>query len=368
MSKKILYILALVVLAGGVAAFEVKAQEDQSPKIVSLNESEVVYGNYYATGDQIEIAGTINGDAYVFGGQIIVNGVVNGDLIAAGGSINVSGEVQEDARLAAGTVMLSGKIGKNLSVAGGEITLVNNSSVGGGAQVAGGSIVISGAIGRELKGAGGLFNLTSTANIGGNFDYISEEPANISQDTTVAGATRKHGDAKLPDEQKLARLFDTFARALSLSGLITSLVLGILLLKLAPRLVSSGIQVVETQTLKAFLIGLATFVLVPILAVVLAITLVGIPLAIIMLFLGLILVMVGKIYAVTAIGQWLLAKSKQKQNLWLSFFVGMAMYSLLLLMPFIGIFIRFIALTVGAGALVISKKNTYNVMKTQKLI
>jgi len=371
--KKIISLAVLVAFMGFAALVPntLSAANGDMQKIVRVSQEETIEGNYYAGGDIIEISGTINGDAYVAGGQVIVNGVINGDLIAAGGSINVSGEIADDARLAGGNLVVSGSVGDDLSVAGGDINISDTATIGGALQSAGGNIMLAGAVGAELKAAGGMINLSSTAKVGGDFEYWSEEEANVSSGATVNGNTsRQQGgwSHNLPTEENIGRVFDAIGAFFSLTGIITTLVLGLLVIKLAPNYTARAISVVENQTLRSFLFGILALVVLPILFFVLLITLVGVPLAFITLFIGLLYLTFGKIYVLTAVGQRVLGYRQKNPSQLIGFLLGMLLYSLIMIIPVIDVLVKFLVLTVGMGAALIKEAATYRLAKKEKVV
>ncbi len=346
------------------------AANGEVQKTVVVSEDEVIEGNYYAGGDIVEISGTINGDAYVAAGQIIVSGTINGDLIAAGGSINISGEITDDVRIAGGNLFINGIIGDDVSMAGGEINISDIAIISGGAQAAGGNILHAGSIGEEFKAAGGLISLSSTAHIGGNFDYLSEASANVSEGATVEGTTNKNqGGPNYASTQKaFASMFRAISAFVSISGIITFLVLGFLVIKFAPNYTDRATNVIQNQTLRSFLVGLLAMIITPVLFIILTLTLVGFPLGLIMLFIGFLYLMFGKIYVLTAIGQRILGYRQKSPTPLVAFFLGMVLYSLVMAIPVINILIKFLVLTIGMGAALIKEANTIRLAKKEKVI
>ena len=348
-----------------------KATNGDVQKIVRVSQEDTIEGNYYASGDVVEISGTINGDAYVAGGQVIVNGTINGDLIAAGGSMNISGEITDDVRVAGGNLLISGTIGDDLSAAGGEINVSDTATINGGAQIAAGNIIQAGSVAQEFKAMGGMVSLSSTATIGGNFDYWSEADANVSESATINGTTNKNQggwEQNVPTQQVFEGMFNAVGAFMSISGIITFLVLGFLVIKFAPNYTARATEVVYNQTLKSFLIGLLAMVVIPVLFVIFLITLVGFPLGLIFLFIGLLYFMFGKIYVLTAIGQRVLGYRQKSPSPLLGFLLGMVLYSLVMTIPVINIFIKFLILTIGMGAALIKEVDTFRLAKKEKVI
>ncbi len=76
-----------------VYAQEFESNSSRMGSNVVVGSDEVVDRNFFASGQNVTISGTINGDLYATGGTIIIDGVVNGDVLVAGGVVRITGKV-----------------------------------------------------------------------------------------------------------------------------------------------------------------------------------------------------------------------------------------------------------------------------------
>jgi len=97
-------------------------------------------GDIHAMGFDVEVELPAPGDLYVMGGSVRVRAPVGGNLSAAGFSVETAPEaaVAGNARLSGGSVVIGGRIGGALTALGGEVRL--DAAVAGDAQIAGGEI------------------------------------------------------------------------------------------------------------------------------------------------------------------------------------------------------------------------------------
>jgi hypothetical protein len=113
----------------------------------------------------------------------------------------------------------------------------------------------------------------------------------------------------------------------------------------------------RTRTAMSLLLGFIAFVCIPVAALILLITIVGIPLALASVALYLALLLAGYVFTGISVGDWALARLKPDRVGsvgWRAAAAALGMLSVSLLgrLPFIGALIVFAALLVGLGALV----------------
>lgn len=370
--------------------FQALAQTNltEKPKIVTLGKNEVVNKDYFAAGEKVTLDGIVNGDAYIAGGQIDINGTINGDLLVAGGQINIRGTVSQNIRVIGGNIIISGKIGKNLSVACGSLTVEKTAKAGGNMVVAGGKVEIltqvnnltvgggmvnlgGNVLGNAMVGAGTLTILPEVS-IKGNLEYWSENEATIAQDTKITGQTAFHQtqfqkDFQKNSEKKTRGLsgLNNFMFAL---GLVSVLLLGILFIKFLPVYTLKTAEVVQSKFWVCLLVGFVVLVITPILAIVLMITLIGFPIGLGLIFLYSIVFYLGKLFAILAMGKYLGEKAKWNLTPVWAFVVGLLLYFLLSLIPFVGWLTKMVVTLAGVGALIFSKKSYYSTLREKELI
>ena len=105
--------------------------------------------------------------------------------------------------------------------------------------------------------------------------------------------------------------------------------------------------------------GILALFLTPLIAVVLFITIIGIPLSLILLALYLIAIYLGKILVGILIGRSLLNNylPKQKDSFILAMIIGIIIAYLIFTLPIIGLFISLLAMLWGLGGIMLALKN-----------
>jgi hypothetical protein len=206
---------ALTMVFGSSAAFAQEQESRLGGKLrsggeVVVAEGETVSGDLYASAGNVRIDGTVEGDLIASGGNVGVAGQVGGDLLAGSGNVDVSGEVTGDARLGAGRVLVTGTIGEDLFVGSGQTTISSSGRVGEDFVFATGQTSLEGEVGGSVLGAAGDYTRTGT--VGGT------------EDVTIAEKDRTVGD----------HILDALQRFIAI------LVIGALLLWLAPRVVEGA--------------------------------------------------------------------------------------------------------------------------------
>ncbi len=390
--KKSIIILILSVLSLLFAVQTVTAQDENSKdftyrKIVTVRPGEVINKDYFAFGDTIEISGTVNGDVYAAGGQVLVDGTINGDLLAAGGTVSISGNISQDARIFGGQITISGEIGRNLTVGGGNIELTDSATIRGGIVAAGGNIrlaapvwsdvkisagnlTVSNKIDGNLKAFVGAIRLTSRAVITGDLIYWSNRPASIDKSAKITGnVTRKTppGVFRPPVEKVLGVFVGVYLFA-TLISFISTLIIGLLLIHFYPKYNREAVSTLRKRPWASLGIGFIVLVLTPIIFVLLLATVVGIPLAFILLASYLITLYLVRIFVILWAGvgifEWL---GKTVHGGW-ALVVGLVVYSLLTLIPVIGDLVTFFVILFGLGAALLTKKELYSALRKQDII
>jgi cytoskeletal protein CcmA (bactofilin family) len=350
-----------------------------------LRAGQVVQGDYFAVGPQVEISGIVNGDLYAAGGQVLVDGVVNGDVIVAGGKVTLSGTVAQDARIAAGQVLLSGTIGRNATLGGGDIHLTETARIGenlltaaanvhlGGhigkdARIGAAKVTVSSQIERDLAVAAGSVRLTSKAILGGKLRYWSETAPAIDEEATVRGAIIRR---PLPEGWSLENarrgIFGVRVMA-AVVGFLSTLILGLVLLRIYPIFTRRVTATIRERPAVALGWGMAAFIAIPILAVSFLVTMFALPIGLILLALYVPVVYLARVYAITCVGQFLFPRQSGSSSLAKPFIAGLVLYSILSLIPIVGALLTLLVILFGLGALLITKKELITTLREQNQV
>jgi len=358
----LLAILLMTFTTVAVLAFDVRSGD-----IITVASGEVIDSDLYVAGGTIIIDGTINGDLIAAGKIIRVNGPVNGSIIAIGGTVDINGEVTHAVRIIGETLNISGTIGRDLLVAGDDVSLASTAEIGSDLLLGAGTALIDGLIKGDINSGVDNLIIASTASIQGKLTYISENEANIQSGAQIRG-TITH---KLPDvKERLAvgthRLPNVGERLVAgigfwgtVIGFLMTLVLGIIIVLLAPRRVKAVTESIRTRPWASLGWGAIILIFTPIAALIVCITIIGLPLGLITLVLYTIAIYLTQLFVGLLIGQLIIGSSKRietKAALVGALALGLAILRLLILIPFVGFFFGLATVLFGLGAILVSER------------
>ena len=288
-------------------------------------------GDLMISGNQVKIDTTVNGDVYAAGEQVDVGGTINGNLIVAGG-----------------TVTIVGKVNKNIIMAGGQVIIENSANVGGYVLAAGKEVDLRGNFSGPVKVGAGNLVIGDKAVISGNLE-ADVTKSDISTSAKIVGEKKiQIHEIKQPEKQK--DLWREFGLAKEVFSFVGKLVVLLVLVKLfgeGIRQAASGHSFWSTTGL-----GLIFLIVTPFLALILIMTIVGIPLALITGVIYLVSLYLSGMATSIYIGNCISSKGYLKtNNLYVLAVVGLVLLTLLGLIPLVGGLIKFVALILGLGIL-----------------
>ena len=209
-----------------------------------------------------------------------------------------------------------------------------------------GATVISGTVGGDVVVFNGRIAIRAGAHVGG--DVFSREVPQVDPGATVDG-----------DLKGLARRFDFadlgFAGRIAwwVGYTVSTLILGLLLLALAPGLDRSIATAVGRRFGASLGLGAAAFFLLPIVAILLIAVIVAIPLGFFLLLAYALLYTVGYVAGAHAVGR-LLVKSPTSR--FVGFLAGWGILRLLALIPVVGGLVWTLTSMLGLGLLVVASR------------
>ena len=317
---------ALVVLLAGVPGLAAAAPVQGVGGTITVAAGETVDG-VQAVGGTVVIAGTVTGDVQVAAGTLVITGTVAGDVSGAAGSVDIQGRVGGDVELGAGS-----------------FTLGEDAVVEGRLQAGAGSARLAGTVrGDAAVGAGSLV-LEPTATFEGDLRYDGE----LTDRGATVGGSLIH-DPSLGDGDR--RFLDGVGDVVfGVYGFLVSFVLGAVLLLAFPAGTDRVRDRVREDPLMSGLYGLVALVGVPVLLVFVALTIIGIPLAIVGALVFALAAWVASVLGRYAVGSWLLGYVGT-ENRWAALFVGLLAVALVGLVPVLGGLVEFVVLLLGLGAL-----------------
>jgi cytoskeletal protein CcmA (bactofilin family) len=363
---KVLIIVALCLLP----LTAIKATGAKTGDNIYVAKDEVMSGNLYAAGQTVTIDGVVGGDVIAAAQTININGRVEGDIIAVAQDVTINGEVGGNVRIAGNSLTVNGTVTRNVNSFGANIVFGSESRVGWDVYLAGANIETRGTIDGNLDGYAGKALITGKigkninlkldrgddnqkltiapeAIIGGDVTYTSKNAASISEKASVAG--------KVAQQTPPAKETNIFLMWLcgKLFAIFAAIVVGLFLVFFSKNITTKVIDKMEEKPFKMLLPGLIFMFILPPIALVLAFTLIGIPMALIISTWWLTSVYTAKIMAAILVGKMIVQKiSKKKQvNLLISLILGVVICWLLFAIPFVGWLLGLVAIWLGLGGL-----------------
>lgn len=343
-----------------------------------IAKDQVINDDLYFAGNSIIVDGIINGDLIAAGADIKVSGTINGGLIAAAGTVIINGNVTNDIRVAGGTVEIGGNVGDNALVFAGNLISGKDASIGRDLTIGAGNAVIDGTVKGNINGGGGNVELTGTtkgnvtlkldddfklspgARIDGNLEYTSPKQAEISG--IVTGKTT-YMEKPVKEKETESRITD------EILGYLWLLLVGILFFVLAPQVSQKISDNISVNPLKNLLWGILFLIVTPILAIILLITVIGIPLSLILVAVYIVEIYISRIFVGYWIGQYILKKLNRETGYKvLVLALGLLAVFIGINLPILGTFIHFVIIILGLGTIVLTEYEIYRNLKEQKQI
>jgi cytoskeletal protein CcmA (bactofilin family) len=287
------------------------------------------------------------------GGTVVVgaNETVDGDLDAFAGSVVIRGTITGDLNGAAGNVRIVGTVQGDVSAASGSVIVTRDATIGGNLDTGAETVTVAGRVDGDVNAGSRVLRLTDTASVGGNVTYgetLDRAAGALVNGTVGQGEV---GGAAGPGPQFPPLVFSVYF-------LLVNAALGVILLLVFPEFSRTVAARAIDAPLKSGGVGLLTLLGTPLVLVVLALTVVGLPMSFLGIFLFLALAWAGAIYGRYALGTWV-TDVVGVENRWLALLSGLLIVFALTLLPVVGGFVELLAVLFGLGALVSSLVSRY---------
>lgn len=365
MNSRVWFAAWLSVVSCGVV---LASDNPASDRVVRLD----LAADHFMAGASVRLDTPVTGDLLAAGGEVEVNAAVGGDAAIAGGKLRLTGDIAKDAYVAGGQLDLAGTVGGNARIAGGQVEtnrdfrILGNASVTGGdlklrgnvggyLQVAGGRLMLDGVVDGDVIANAGELTLGPNARIAGKLRYASRHAPKQDPAAQVAG-----GLERMPMPTRLTR-FDDDDRRMMARGVGLLWTLGVMLLAAVlvaglPGLSASIARVARTRAGFSLLLGFILLVCVPIAVVFMAITIIGIPLALLTLWLYFVLLLAGYVAGCIALADGALHRFRPTKANRLGWRVLTAILAVLVVtviarIPVLGGIVSLVVLLAGIGAI-----------------
>ena len=314
--------LVLIVMVGIIAypSFGLSA-ETRTAGDVEIGQGERITDDLYVAAGTFEFNGQAERDVTIAAGEATIGGTIAGSVQLATGQADITGTIDGSLRVLSGTVRISGRIGGDVVMAGGQLDLPSSGQIGGDLIIAGGTVDIRGRVVGDVSGyamqasLGGTvqgsvdvdtsnLDILNTARITGPVTYTSRQDADINTNAQLAQGVQREeinpwgGDGNNP----LSRASGSLLRTL------WALVAGTLLVLAAPRL-ANQLGSNGRRLLRSLAFGVLTVIAVPILAIVLMVTVIGLPAGIVLLAVFFVALYLTQVIVGMTIGRFILPTS-----------------------------------------------------------
>ena len=332
--------------------------------IFIVREEQPLDEDVYVTSVSGRVEGIIDGDLTIFTGNLIIAGRVTGSVtVFSSGSVVLepTGRIDGSLRGAAASVTIDGRVGDDVFLTSPSVVIEETGSVGRDAVIFGGTGRVEGSVGRDVRGR--TIRLVVDGSVGGDLDVATQKlefgpQADIDKDvlyrspveaSIADGASIGGTVTRLPTQSNF--VYGIMLALANIVGFLGFVVAGIALLWAMRRSGSRAVGAVLTRPVRSLLVGVLSVVVLPAIIAVLAITLVGLPLAFLGVLLGAALFVVGPVPAVTALGNRVLLR---RGGLFGAFLAGAVLWRLgIWFVPVVGGLIYIIGLVWGVGGWVL---------------
>ena len=354
-----------------------RAAEMTADESVFIAENEVIAGNLFAASDTITINGVISGDVIAAAKSITINGRVEGDIIAIAQNININGEIGGNVRIIGNALVINGSVARNINAFGSEVIIGEKARIGwdviiaatntqingvinGALNTYGKQTLIAGKIGKNVTAraynenqSSGLI-VSSGAIINGDLNYTAKNKAEIKTGAEISGQT----NYKLPPIK--AKNTITIWAWERLFSILSMILIGLIFVFILPKNTQRLIADIKIQPIKLLFIGAMVLLIIPPLALVLTLTIIGIPLAISLIAIWLAGIFFAQTLFAIFLGELIIKNLRQAQTpVFWSLLLGAIIISLLFSLPFIGWIINFLVIGLGLGSILFYVANQF---------
>ena len=334
-------------------------------------------GNVYMAGAEVRVDRAVNRDLVAVAGRIEVVEPIAGDAVFGAGALDVRASIGEGLRAAGGVIKVTSTVHGDLLLVGGHIEIAPTAEIRGETWIAASRVTVSGRVsalklyGREIIIAGEVngplelsgrhIEVLSTARIHGDIEYSSSEQIKIDPAARISGQVNRATNtidisnplADIPILQAL--------RPLLLAGLLAA---ALLLYGLFPRFMEHASILMREAPLRTLGLGTAVFFSVPPVAVLLVITIIGIPVGILLGAFYAVALLAAYVVTCFFIGETMARAVRQsplsRRSRMMLLTLGLVILSFVTTLPYVGPFLLLVACIAGLGAIGLQAFSRYS--------
>jgi cytoskeletal protein CcmA (bactofilin family) len=329
----------------------------------AIASNETIDGTLIVNADSVNVDGTVNGDLIVTARVVTVRGQVKGDILTFSQTFDLNGSVDGNLYGCIRWLTIRGTLERNLYAWAHSIEVASGGRVAGDAVVGTDNVRFSGALGRDVLLLGG--NVQMQGNVGRDF-HAEVHNITISGPGRIAGnltlAVKDKNDVHLDPSVTVGGKTDIRIQPRELSRyahpkfyfweavkLAAALLTGLLCAWLFPPLFRAPLNR-ASAVLKTAGVGFLVLVATPVAALILGVTLVGMPIALLTMFTWLAGLYLAKVFVGAFVGQEILkSQAGPPRPFVLSLLLGLCIIFVATDLPYVGGVVTFLVIVLGLG-------------------
>ena len=349
-----------------------QAAQISSGAEVSLIQEEAINQNVYIAGGTVIIDTPVSGDVTIVGGTVIIKNTINGDVMIAGGDVTIESTVTGDVRVVGGTVTLNSTIHGDFASLGGNIFTKESSVIRGQALLIGGTLsqegtlngvskilvgktILNGKINGPIEITTQQITFKSKLIISNQLAYFAPEKGFEESGSNLGETVTFNQIQSIRENGLIKQAFLNFINFWILLRFITTLLLSFILVSVFRVFSQRTTDFALDSFWKSLLIGFLFIAFMPLVAVLLAVSLIAIPFAILLSLTYFMIMIVGGAVAGIVVGTLLkqaVSKSDKNEIDFQTATFGVVLLTLVQFVPFIGDFTRILFFIVAVGSIV----------------
>jgi cytoskeletal protein CcmA (bactofilin family) len=370
LARRLFGVVPLALLALLAAPEPARAFEVHREPVLRVATGERIDEGVVATGDRVEIDGTIDGDLIAAAERVIVRGQVTGSLYVFCRDLDVTGTIDGSLHGVVESTRIEGDVRGRVYLATEDLTLAKSGRVHGDVHLFADSAVLEGTADRDVTAFAERLDLRGEvrrdveapwieeiylrdgAHVGGDVEVRLDADRSVEQ----SPGARVDGEVRsTPRETRhrhyLGHYRDWQFYAAHLAFFTAAFVFGLIAYRLAPA-VFRGTIATGADLWRTLATGFVALVVFPVAMIAAALTIVGIPIAIATLFLYILALYTSDLVVGAWLGRWIAPPADASLfEFGKSLAAGLAILTAVSLVPFLGPAAGFVALLLGLGLL-----------------
>jgi len=339
--------LSIVLVAGSVPALAATTVSGEPDATVSSS----IDDDLFTAGQTVSVDAPIKGEIFAAGQTVTISNRPDRSIFAAGLTVSLSSGAGYNAFVGGQTVTLNGDYGHDVFVVGSSVVVESGARIRGSLYVTGNVLVVHGTIDGDVKASGQSFTSDATIGKSVNIDAstVSFSGGSIGGDLSYAGSAKTIGLDQVsvkgstiksdPSATGFSQPSSTTDRSVSvldaLMALVTMILIGALFILLTPVRLTAISETVRQDWVGSFLTGLVTLMVTPMLIGVALATLIGWPVALIVGFLYVSVLITSSFVAPIILGS-LIIKPAKSERPWRALLLGALIVAVTAALPVIG--------------------------------